>query len=179
MGSAFDGLTGNRLDLYPQDLRPEIDRWNDYIYPRINNGVYRTGFATSQEAYDEAVGVLFDALDTVDAHLANNRYLAGSECTEADWRLFCTLVRFDIGYHGAFKCNLRRIEDYPQLSNYLRELYQWPGIAETVWLERIKADYYGLSNVNPSRIVPAGPLVDLTGRHDRGRLAGKGIREKA
>lgn len=175
---AFDGLTGNRLDLYPQDLRPEIDRWNDYIYPRINNGVYRAGFATTQQAYDEAASELFAALDHVDAHLATSRYLAGDLCTEADWRLFCTLVRFDIGYYGAFKCNLRRIEDYPQLSSYLRELYQWPGIAATVWLDRIKADYYGLANVNPSRIIPIGPKVDLTRPHDRARLPGRGIAEK-
>lgn len=178
MGTAFDGLTGNRLDLYPADLRPEIDRWNDFIYPRINNGVYRSGFATSQDAYDEAVRELFGALDAVEHHLETHRYLAGAECTEADWRLFCTLVRFDGGYYGAFKCNLRRIEDYPQLSNYLRELYQWPGIAETVWLERIKSDYYGLVNVNPSRIVPIGPTVDLAKAHDRARLDGRGIRTK-
>ena len=176
--SAFDAITGDRQNLYPEELRGEIDRWNALIYPSINNGVYRTGFATTQAAYDEAVRELFAALDTVEAHLAQNRYLAGEYCTEADWRLFATLVRFDVGYYGAFKCNLRRIEDYPALSNYLRELYQWPGIADTVWLERIKADYYGLTNVNPSRIVPAGPIVDLTGPHDRGRLAGKGIREK-
>jgi len=178
MNSAFDHLTGNRLDLYPEELRGEIDRWNDYIYPRVNNGVYRAGFATAQEAYEEAVRELFVALDTIDKHLARHRYLAGEYCTEADWRLFCTLVRFDIGYYGAFKCNLKRIEDYPALSDYLRELYQWPGIAETVWLDRIKSDYYGLANVNPSRIVPIGPLVDLTRPHDREKLEGKGIRER-
>ena len=176
--SAFDQITGNRLDLYPQPLRAEIDRWNDYIYPRINNGVYRSGFATEQAAYDEAVGELFGALDKVDGHLATHRYLAGEYCTEADWRLFATLVRFDIGYYGAFKCNLRRIADYPELSQYLRELYQWPGIADTVWLERIKADYYGLVNVNPSRIVPIGPAVDLTGPHDRAKLPGRGVAER-
>jgi len=176
--SAFDRLTGNRLDLYPEALRPEIDRWNDYIYPRINNGVYRAGFATAQEAYDEAARELFGALDTVENHLSTRRYLAGDYCTEADWRLFATLVRFDIGYYGAFKCNLRRIEDYPALSNYLRELYQWPGIAETVDLEHIKTGYYGLRNVNPGGIVPIGPLVDLTKPHDRERLAGKGIWER-
>ena len=173
--SAFDAITGDRQNLYPEELRGEIDRWNALIYPSINNGVYRTGFATTQAAYDEAVRELFAALDTVEAHLAQNRYLAGEYCTEADWRLFATLVRFDVGYYGAFKCNLRRIEDYPALSNYLRELYQWPGIADTVWLERIKADYYGLANVNPSRIVPIGPVVDLARPHDRDRLKGRGI----
>ena len=177
--TAFNDITGNRLDLYPSDLRSEIDRWNDYIYPRINNGVYKSGFATTQEAYDDAVTTLFEALDVVDEHLASNRYLAGEYCTEADWRLFSTLVRFDIGYHGAFKCNLRRIQDYPQLSHYLRELYQWPGIADTVSLERIKVGYWGLENVNPGGIIPIGPKVDLTGAHDRDKLAGKGIRQTA
>lgn len=175
--SAFDGITGNRLDLYPEALQTEIDRWNDYIYPRINNGVYRAGFATSQEAYDEAVSGLFAALDEVDRHLAGHRYLAGEYCTEADWRLFVTLVRFDVGYYGAFKCNMRRIEDYPALSHYLRELYQWPGIAATVDLERIRRDYYSIPNVNPNGIVPVGPMVDLDRPHDRERLAGKGIWE--
>jgi len=177
--TAFDGITGNRLDLYPEALRPEIDRWNDYIYPRINNGVYRAGFATAQEAYDEAVRELFVGLDTVEQHIGRHRYLAGEYCTEADWRLFSTLVRFDIGYYGAFKCNLKRIEDYPTLSNYLRELYQWPGIAETVDLEHIKTGYYGLRNVNPGGIVPIGPTVDLAKPHDRERLAGKGIAERS
>lgn len=110
----------------------------------------------------QAVGELFGVLDRMDEHLATHRYLAGEYCTEADWRLCATLVRFDIGYYGAFKYNLCRIADYPALPHYPRELYQWPGIADTVWLERIKADYYGLANVNPSRIVPIGPLVDLT-----------------
>jgi len=173
--SAFDGLTGNRLDLYPAALRGEIDRWNDLIYPNVNNGVYRAGFATSQPAYDEAVTRLFETLDTIDAHLASRRYLAGDHCTEADWRLFVTLVRFDVGYHGAFKCNLRRISDYPALSGYLRELYQWPGIAATVKLDRIKADYWSLRNINPTGIVPIGPPVDLATPHGRETLPGKGI----
>ncbi len=175
---AFDGLTGNRLDLYPEDLRPRIDRWNDFIYPRINNGVYRTGFATRQTAYDEAVTELFAALDEVEQHLARHRYLAGDTCTEADWRLFVTLARFDIGYYPAFKCNLRRIADYSALSNYLRELYQWPGIAETMSLDRIKADYFALANVNPTRIIPIGPVVDLARPHDREKLPGVGIRQR-
>jgi putative glutathione S-transferase len=175
LNRAFDGVTGNRLDLYPEPLRAEIDRWNALIYPAVNNGVYRTGFATTQAAYDEAVVELFGALDQLDAHLATHRYLAGSHCTEADWRLFVTLVRFDIAYHGAFKCNLRRIEDYPALSHYLRELYQWPGVAGTVRLDEIKAGYYMLANVNPTRIVPIGPSVDLTRPHDRAKLHGEGI----
>ena len=174
-GTAFDHLTGNRLELRPVPLRSEIDRWNDYIYPRVNNGVYRAGFATKQAAYDEAARELFAALDHLDEHLSDHRYLAGEYCTEADWRLFVTLVRFDIGYHGAFKCNLKRIEDYPALSNYLRELYQWPGIAKTVRLDRIKADYYSIPNVSPHGIVPIGPIVDLARPHDREKLAGRGI----
>jgi len=175
LNSAFDGITGNRLDLYPEPLRTEIDRWNALIYPAVNNGVYRAGFATAQAAYDEAAQGLFAALDQLDAHMASNRYLAGPWCTEADWRLFVTLVRFDIGYFGAFKCNLRRIADYPALSGYLRELYQWPGIAATVELERIKSNYWRLSNVNPGGIVPIGPIVDLTAPHGRDHLPGKGI----
>jgi putative glutathione S-transferase len=172
---AFDGITGNRLHLYPEPLRADIDRWNDLIYPHVNNGVYRAGFSTSQAAYDEAVSKLFETLDELDAHLAIHRYLAGEYCTEADWRLFVTLVRFDIGYHGAFKCNLRRIADYPALSGYLRELYQWPGIAATVKLDRIKADYWSLRNINPTGIVPIGPPVDLLAPHGRDHLSGKGI----
>lgn len=175
MNHAFDGITGNRLDLYPEPLRAEIDRWNALIYPAVNNGVYRSGFATSQAAYDEAVRALFDMLDRLDAHLATHRYLAGAHCTEADWRLFTTLVRFDIGYYGAFRCNLRRIEDYAALSHYLRELYQWPGIAATVKLDLIKTNYWTLANVNPSGIVPIGPIVDLDKPHDRDRLEGRGI----
>ena len=179
LGSAFDHITGNRLDLYPAPLRAEIDRWNALIYPAVNNGVYRAGFATAQAAYDEAARGLFAALDRLDDHLARHRYLAGAYCTEADWRLFVTLVRFDIGYHGAFKCNLRRIADYGALPGYLRELYQWPGIAATVKLDRIKADYYGLPNINPTGIVPIGPQVDLDAPHGRDHLDGRGIRERA
>jgi glutathionyl-hydroquinone reductase len=173
--TAFDGLTGNGLDLYPEPLRGEIDRWNDLIYPAVNNGVYRAGFATRQEAYDEAVTALFEMLERIDTHLATHRYLAGDYCTEADWRLFVTLVRFDVGYHAAFKCNLRRIADYPALGGYLRELYQWPGISATVRLDRIKADYWSLRNINPHGIVPIGPPVDLTAPHGREKLIGKGI----
>jgi len=175
MNHAFDGITGNRLDLYPGPLRAEIDRWNALIYPAVNNGVYRSGFATSQAAYDEAVRELFAMLDRLDVHLATNRYLAGAYCTEADWRLFTTLVRFDIGYYGAFRCNLRRIEEYDALSHYLRELYQWPGIAATVKLDLIKTNYWTLANVNPSGIVPIGPIVDFDKPHDREHLPSKGI----
>jgi putative glutathione S-transferase len=177
--SAFDGITGNRLDLYPAPLRAEIDRWNAIIYPSVNNGVYRAGFATAQAAYEEAASELFATLDLIDDHLSQHRYLAGAHCTEADWRLFVTLVRFDVGYYGAFKCNLRRIDEYPALSGYLRELYQWPGIAATVRLDLIKSNYWSLGNVNPGGIVPLGPIVDLTGSHGRERLPGKGIWKRA
>jgi putative glutathione S-transferase len=179
LNTAFDGITGNRLDLYPEPLRGEIDRWNAIIYPTVNNGVYRAGFATTQAAYDEAAAILFETLDRIDIHLADHRYLCGAYCTEADWRLFTTLVRFDIAYHGAFKCNLRRIADYPALSGYLRELYQWPGIADTVKFDLIKQGYYGLSNVNPNGIIPIGPPVDLTGPHGRDMLPGKGLWRRA
>lgn len=173
--SAFDGLTGNRLDFYPEALRSEIDHWNDLIYPAVNNGVYRAGFATTQEAHNEAVVGLFAMLDRLEAHLSTSRYLAGEYCTEADWRLFVTLVRFDVAYYGAFKCNLWRIADYRALSNYLRELYQWPGIADTVDLARIKSDYYSIGSINPNGVVPAGPSVlELDAAHDRNLLAGKG-----
>jgi putative glutathione S-transferase len=178
LNSAFDHITGNRLDLYPEPLRVEIDRWNALIYPNVNNGVYRTGFATTQHAYDEAVTALFDTLDTIDAHLATHRYLTGDYLTEADWRLFTTLVRFDIAYFGAFNCNLRRIADYPHLSGYLRELYQWPGIASTVKLDEIKRGYYSLKNVTLHGIVPIGPSVDLSAPPGRSHLAGKGIWER-
>jgi len=175
LNSAFDHITGNRLDLYPEGLRTEIDRWNALIYPAVNNGVYRAGFATTQEAYEEAVTVLFDTLDQIDAHLATHRYLAGEHLTEADWRLFTTLVRFDVAYYGAFNCNLRRIADYPALSGYLRELYQWPGIASTVRLDDIKHGYYSLRNVTLRGIVPVGPSVDLASPPGRDHLPGKGI----
>ena len=175
--SAFDELTGNKLDLYPEDLRPEIDRWNALIYPGLNNGVYRAGFASSQDAYEEAAREVFATLDAIEAHLAGNRYLAGEHLSEADWRAFTTLVRFDVGYHGAFKCNLRRIEDYPALSGYLRELYQWPGIAATVKLEEIKRNYYALTDKH--HVYPIGPELDLATPHRRERLPGRGIMERA
>jgi putative glutathione S-transferase len=176
LNSAFDHITGNRLDLYPEALRPEIDRWNELIYPTLNNGVYRAGFASSQQAYEEAARGVFEALDTMEAQLQRTRYLTGEWLTEADWRAFTTLVRFDVGYHGAFKCNLRRIEDYPALRGYLRELYQWRGIAKTVKLEEIKRNYYALTDRNG--LYPIGPQIDLTTPHGRERLPGKGIWER-
>ncbi|CCE95263.1 putative glutathione S-transferase [Sinorhizobium fredii HH103] len=175
LNTAFDHLSGNRLDFYPATLRAAIERWNEPIYACVNNGVYRAGFAKTQTAYDDAVAALFGMLDELDRHLEVNRYVAGEYLTEADIRLFVTLVRFDIAYHGAFKCNVRRIEDYPSLSNYLRELYQWPGIGETVRIDDIKRGYYGLRHINPTGIVPAGPAIDFDRPHDRSRLAGLGV----
>ncbi|AKH42226.1 putative glutathione S-transferase [Altererythrobacter atlanticus] len=171
--SAFDDITGNRLDLYPPALRARIDQWNEVIYPGLNNGVYRAGFATSQRAYEEAARGVFEVLDRMEAHLGRHRYLAGEYCTEADWRAFTTLVRFDAAYFTAFKCNLRRLDDYPALGNYLRELFQWPGIAGTVNLAEIKHGYYQLTDKH--RITAIGPELDLTTPHDRARLPGKGI----
>ncbi|MDE0355754.1 MAG: glutathione S-transferase family protein [Deltaproteobacteria bacterium] len=159
--SAFDGLTDVREDYYPADLREEIGRINDFVYEHVNNGVYRAGFAKSQGAYEEAVKKVFHGLDTMEAWLAERRYLAGNRVTEADWRAFPTLLRFDLVYHGHFKCNLRRVQDYPNLCGYLRELYQWPGVRETCDLDGIKAGYYGSqSHVNPTGIVPLGPSMD-------------------
>lgn len=175
LNHAFDALTGNQDDFYPAALREEIDRWNEVIYHDVNNGVYKTGFAKTQESYNAAVTRLFSTLDTLEAHLQTHRYIAGEYLTEADWRLFVTLVRFDSAYHGAFKCNIRRIEDYPNLSNYLRELYQWPGISDTVNLPHIKQGYYGILWLNPTGIVPAGPELDLRRPHDRQRLSGRGV----
>ncbi|MCP1444699.1 putative glutathione S-transferase [Pseudomonas sp. GGS8] len=178
--SAFDALTGNDLDFYPAPLRSEIDALNERIYPAVNNGVYRAGFATSQQAYEEAFDELFAELDRLEQLLGANRYLTGEYLTEADIRLFTTLIRFDAVYYGHFKCNLRRIADYPNLSNWLREIYQWPGIAETVNFEHIKNHYYGShKTINPTGIVPKGPAQDFTVAHDRGRLSGKGVWRKA
>ena len=172
LNSAFDEWGDASLDLYPERLRGEIDRVNALVYPSVNNGVYRAGFATTQAAYEEAFRELFAALDTLEAKLARQRYLAGDVITEADWRLFTTLLRFDPVYVGHFKCNLRRIADYPNLSNYLRELYQVPGVAGTVNMHHIKSHYYGsLETINPTRIVPIGPEIDHSAPHNRGRLA--------
>ncbi len=171
LNSAFDEWGDASLDLYPKALRQEIDAINDMVYPAINNGVYRSGFATTQEAYEEAFGELFVALDEIEDKLSRHRYLVGEKMSEADWRLFTTLVRFDAVYYSHFKCNLRRIEDYPNLSNYLRDLYQMPGVAETVNMLHIKAHYYGShETINPTRIVPVGPELDYTTKHDRDRF---------
>lgn len=174
LNDAFNDLNDNRLDFYPAALRGEIDSWNETIYHNVNNGVYKTGFSRTQKSYDQSVTALFSTLDELEKHLATHRYIAGNTLTEADWRLFVTLIRFDVAYHGAFKCNLRRIEDYPNLSNYLRELYQWPGIAETVNIDHIKAGYYGILWLNPTGIIPKGPLVDLYRLHNREQL-GKSV----
>ena len=174
--SAFDGLTGNSLDFYPEPLRERIEQLNERIYPAVNNGVYRAGFATTQAAYEEAFDELFLALDELDALLGDQRYLAGEYLTEADIRLFTTLIRFDAVYHGHFKCNLRRLEDYANLANWLRELYQWPGIAETVDFTHIKGHYYAShATINPTGIIPKGPKLDFNRRHDRQRLSGQGV----
>ncbi|MFC0339113.1 putative glutathione S-transferase [Kushneria avicenniae] len=174
--TAFDELTGNQLDLYPAPLREEIDRINDEVYDRVNNGVYKAGFATEQKVYEKHVTALFEMLDRLEALLEERRYLAGEYLTEADIRLFTTLVRFDSVYYSHFKCNLNRIEDYSALSSYLRELYQWPGIADTVNMSHIKRHYYGSHpSINPNGIVPLGPELDLERPHDRERLTGKGI----
>ncbi|WP_299789305.1 glutathione S-transferase family protein [uncultured Shewanella sp.] len=166
--SAFDHLTGNTLDLYPEALRAEIDEINDWVYSSINNGVYRAGFATSQEAYDEAFDSLFDALDKVELILQNKRYLVGGTITEADWRLFTTLIRFDSVYVGHFKANRQTIEQYPAISAYLRELYQVEGIQATVNFEHIKQHYYFSHDlINPSRVVPKGPFIDYLTPHGR------------
>ncbi len=171
LNSAFDAFTDVHTDYYPAALRPEIDQINDVVYSTVNNGVYRSGFATTQAAYEEAARALFATLDRVEERLSRQRYLVGSQITEADWRLFTTLIRFDAVYYGHFKCNLRRIIDYPNLSNYLRELYQVPGVAETVNLDHIKRHYYGSHrNVNPTGIVPIGPVLDFNAAHDRGRF---------
>ena len=169
--SAFDGLTGNRLDFYPEALRADIDALNAEIYDAVNNGVYKAGFATTQDAYEESVAALFAMLDRLEARLSTNRYLMGKDLTEADWRLFTTLVRFDPVYVGHFKCNIRRIADYPHLQAYLKSLYQHPGIAETVNFRHIKEHYYrSHRTINPTGVVPVGPLMDLESPHGREAL---------
>jgi glutathionyl-hydroquinone reductase len=170
--AAFNAFTSADTDYYPAELRGDIDRINALVYEAINNGVYRAGFATTQEAYEQAVAGLFGALDEVEARLSSQRYLAGDRPTEADWRLFTTLVRFDAVYHGHFKCNLRRIVDYSNLWNYVRDLYQVAGVAETVSMQHIKRHYYGSHrHINPTGIVPLGPELDFLAPHDRARLS--------
>jgi putative glutathione S-transferase len=172
LNSAFVAFTAVTTDYYPPELRGEIDAVNAVVYATVNNGVYRTGFATSQQAYEDAFLALFKTLDELEARLSRQRYLAGNRITEADWRLFTTLLRFDAVYYGHFKCNLRRIADYPNLSNYVRELFQVPGVAPTVNIDAIKTHYYASHrHINPTGIVPLGPALDFSAPHDRGRFA--------
>jgi len=166
---SFGNFDDFNVDLYPEDLEDEIDRLNDRIYPNVNNGVYKAGFATSQEAYEDAVEGLFDTLHYLEGLLDTRRYLTGDTITEADWRLFPTLVRFDPVYVGHFKCNIQRIADFKNLSGYLKDLYQQPGIAETCNFDHIKRHYYGSHpTINPSGVVPKGPIMDLDSPHGRG-----------
>lgn len=168
--SAFDEVTGNTLDYWPTELRDAIAPVNDRIYDTLNNGVYKSGFATTQEAYDAAVHPLFDTLDWLEERLSHNRYLMGDQITEADWRLFTTLVRFDSAYHLHFKCNRKRIIDYDNLWAYTRELYQWPGVAETVNMDHIVRHYhYSHESINPHRIIPINPDTDFMAPHGRGQ----------
>ncbi|MDR9389378.1 MAG: glutathione S-transferase family protein [Wenzhouxiangella sp.] len=168
LNSAFDGVGAKAGDYCPAALQPQIDEINAEVYDKVNNGVYKAGFATTQHAYEEAVGPLFEALDGLDGLLDQQRYLVGNQITEADWRLFTTLVRFDAVYVGHFKCNLRRIEDYPNLSHYVRDLYQQPGIKQTIDMEATKRHYYGSHDtINPHFIVPVGPALDFERAHNR------------
>ncbi|MEL7278899.1 MAG: glutathione S-transferase family protein [Pseudomonadota bacterium] len=167
--SAFNGLTGNRDEYWPEEMRDAIEPVNARIYDTLNNGVYKSGFATTQAAYDAAVHPLFDTLDWLEARLSENRYVMGERITEADWRLFTTLIRFDLVYHLHFKCNRARIIDYPNLWGYLRELYQWPGVKETVNFDHIVRHYHmSHESVNPHRIVPINPVIDFEAPHGRG-----------
>jgi len=167
--SAFDGITGNGLDFWPEPLRDKIEAMNARIYDTVNNGVYKCGFSTTQGAYDAAVGPLFDSLDWLESHLATHRYLMGDQITEADWRLFTTLIRFDPVYHLHFKCNRDRLIDYPNLWGFTRELYQWPGVSETVGMQHIVRHYhYSHATINPYRIIPVNPVLDYDEPHGRG-----------
>ncbi len=166
--SAFDNITGNTQDFWPPALRDAIEPVNDRIYDTLNNGVYKAGFATTQKAYDAAVRPLFDTLDWLEGRLSQNRYLMGDSVTEADWRLFTTLIRFDPVYHTHFKCNRRRIVDYPNIWAYTRELFQWPGVAETVNFHHIVRHYhYSHDSINPNRIIPINPEIDYWAPHSR------------
>ncbi len=174
LNGAFDDLTGNTDDYWPEALRADIETVNERVYHTVNNGVYKAGFATSQEAYDEAVVALFDSLDWLEARLSTKRYLMGDAITEADWRLFTTLIRFDAVYHGHFKCNRAKLIEYPNLWGYTRELYQVPGVAGTVHLDHITHHYhYSHETINPHRIVPIGPVLNLEAPHDRDHLGAR------
>lgn len=167
--SAFNDLTGNTDDFWPSEMRDDIEVVNDRIYDTVNNGVYKAGFATTQDAYDSAVGPLFDSLDWLEDRLAHSRYLVGEQITEADWRLWTTLIRFDPVYHLHFKCNRKRIVDYPNLWAFTRELYQWEGVAETVNFDHIVRHYhYSHDTINPHRIIPVNPQLDYLAPHKRG-----------
>ncbi len=171
MNTAFDGVSALAGDYYPETLRSKIDEINAEIYNSVNNGVYKAGFATTQAAYEEAVRPLFSTLDRLEESLSHQRYLCGDRITEADWRLFTTLMRFDPVYVGHFKCNLRRLSDYPNLWGYTRELFQQPGIRETVDFMHIKQHYYGShESINPTGIVPLGPIIDFDQPHGRNNL---------
>ncbi len=170
--TAFNALTGNTDDYYPKALREEIDSVNERVYHDINNGVYKAGFATSQAAYEEAVSSLFNALDWIEARLSKQRYLVGDSITEADWRLFTTLIRFDAVYHGHFKCNKRQIADYPNIFGYMKELYQVNGVRETVNLDHIKRHYYfSHTMINPTQVIPVGPEQDFMSPHGRDHIS--------
>ena len=171
LNSAFAALTNDRADYYPAELRAEIDRINARVYSDVNIGVYRAGFATTQESYEAGARAVFAALDWIEDILSRQRYLVGARLTEADWRLFTTLVRFDAVYYSHFKCNLRRIVDYANVSNYMRELYQIPGVAETVNIDHVKRHYYmSMTAINPTRIVPLGPVLNFSAPHNRSRF---------
>src|SRR6266403_2028757 len=171
--SVFNAVARNKdVDLFPKEIKSEHDKLSNFIYDNVNNGVYRAGFATRQRAYEIACGKIFEALDQLEQRLSKSRYLFGRRIVEVDWRLFCTLVRFDVVYHGHFKCNIQRIIDYPNLQGYLMDLYQQPGIAETVNFDHIKRHYYMThTGINPTRIVPIGPALDLTRPHVRDRIS--------
>jgi putative glutathione S-transferase len=171
LNSEFNGIAGDDTDYYPLELRAEIDRMNEFTYANVNNGVYRCGFATSQASYEAAYDALFAALDELEARLGRQRYLVGRRITEADWRLLPTLLRFDVAYFSLFKCNRQRIADYPNLTNYMRELYAFPGVAETVKARHYVIGYYSIKRVNPTGIIPKGTPVTYDAPHDRARLA--------
>ncbi len=178
LNDAFDDFTDIKTDFYPKSLRREIDEVNERVYRGINNGVYRCGLAKSQEAYDEAFDTLFETLDWLEQRLSRHRYLVGGSITEADWRLLASLLRFDLVYHGLFKCNQRTIASYPQLGNYTRELYQYPKVASTVNVSHFIRGYYSIPGINPTGIIPRGPggyEEALAAAHDRARLPIKGV----